>query len=164
MKFWKMFLLGTMMCGLSAAGVDSEVAAAEQIITKNGAQASIKGDNSIFTGDVRIDMLFSKLDDREISGAYVTFEPCARSAWHIHPKGQMLIVTSGSGLTQEWGKPIQVINPGDVIWCPPGVKHWHGGGYKTAMTHISVCEAADGSNVKWLEKVSDKEYYADKVD
>lgn len=160
----KAMVLGTLLLGMSAlAGNIGCAMAAEQhqVITKNGAQASLQGSAEIFTGSVRIDMLFSKLDNREVSGAYVTFEPCARSAWHIHPKGQILVVTSGSGLTQEWGKPVQVINPGDVIWCPPGVKHWHGGGYKTAMTHLSVCEAVDGSNVTWLEKVSDAQYYAE---
>lgn len=130
-----------------------------QVIVKNGANASIQGAETIFTGNVRVDPMFSNIDNREISGAYVTFEPQARSAWHTHPKGQILMVTQGQGLTQEWGKPIEIINPGDIVWCPPGIKHWHGGGYKTSMTHISLCEAVNGINVNWLEKVTDEQYF-----
>ena len=90
----------------------------------------------------------------------VTFEPGARSAWHTHPAGQRLVVISGVGLTQEWGKPVQVIRPGDVVWCPPGVKHWHGAASATAMTHLAVTGTVDGKNVKWMEKVSDEQYNA----
>lgn len=154
----KLFLVATL--AFSTCLMNVGFAQAEhQVITKNGTNAAVQGSESIFTGNVRIDPMFSEIDDRAISGAYVTFEPQARSSWHTHPKGQILIVTHGQGLTQEWGKPIQVINPGDVIWCPPGIKHWHGGGYTTSMTHISLCEEENGTNVNWLEKVTDEQYF-----
>lgn len=133
--------------------------AMSQKVTKNGAQASIKGSDKFFTGDVRIDPLFPATSPSRTSGAYVTFEPSARSAWHTHPLGQTLVVTSGVGFTQEWGGPIVEIHPGDVITCPPGVKHWHGASPHNAMTHLSVVEELDGKNVEWLEKVTDEQYY-----
>jgi len=92
------------------------------------------------------------------SGAYVTFEPCARSAWHTHPQGQVLIVAAGVGRVQRWGGKVEEIRPGDVIWTPPGVKHWHGAAPATALTHIAIQEAAGGKNVEWMEKVSDEQY------
>ena len=130
-----------------------------QKVTKNGTQASIKGSDKFFTGDVRIDPLFPATSPSRTSGAYVTFEPGARSAWHTHPLGQTLVVTSGVGFTQEWGGPIVEIHPGDVITCPSGVKHWHGASPHNAMTHLSVVEELDGKNVEWLEKVTDEQYY-----
>lgn len=133
--------------------------AMSQKVTKNGTQASIKGSDKFFTGDVRIDPLFPATSPSRASGAYVTFEPGARSAWHTHPLGQTLVVTSGVGFTQEWGGPIVEIHPGDVITCPPGVKHWHGASPHNAMTHLSVVEELDGKNVEWLEKVTDEQYY-----
>ncbi|MCX8641776.1 MULTISPECIES: cupin domain-containing protein [unclassified Gilliamella] len=133
--------------------------AMSQKVTKNGTQASIKGSDKFFTGDVRIDPLFPATSPSRTSGAYVTFEPGARSAWHTHPLGQTLVVTSGVGFTQEWGGPIVEIHPGDVITCPPGVKHWHGASPHNAMTHLSVVEELDGKNVEWLEKVTDEQYY-----
>lgn len=133
--------------------------AMSQKVTKNGVQASIKGSDKFFTGDVRIDPLFPATSPSRTSGAYVTFEPGARSAWHTHPLGQTLVVTSGVGFTQEWGGPIVEIHPGDVITCPPGVKHWHGASPHNAMTHLSVVEELDGKNVEWLEKVTDEQYY-----
>ena len=131
---------------------------AAQHITPVGAQASIAGPEQFFTGQARIDPLWSADADLNTSGALVTFEPGARSAWHTHPAGQRLVVTSGVGLTQEWGKPVQVIHPGDVVNCPPGVKHWHGAAPTTAMTHIAVTATRDGNNVNWMEKVSDEQY------
>lgn len=133
--------------------------AMSQKVTKNGTQASIKGSDKFFTGDVRIDPLFPATSPSRTSGAYVTFEPGARSAWHTHPLGQTLVVTSGVGFTQEWGGPIVEIHPGDVITCPSGVKHWHGASPHNAMTHLSVVEELDGKNVEWLEKVTDEQYY-----
>lgn len=133
--------------------------AMSQKVTKNGTQTSIKGSDKFFTGDVRIDPLFPATSPSRTSGAYVTFEPGARSAWHTHPLGQTLVVTSGVGFTQEWGGPIVEIHPGDVITCPPGVKHWHGASPHNAMTHLSVVEELDGKNVEWLEKVTDEQYY-----
>jgi len=162
-RFGQIFLAAftaVSLCGVPIASASPSVSGnAHQTVVKNGEQASFYGSEKIFTGRVRIDKMFDQIDDRQIAGAYVTFEPCARSSWHTHPKGQVLVVTSGSGLTQEWGKAIQTLQPGDVVWCPPGVKHWHGGGYKTAMTHISLCESVEGENVHWLEKVSDQQYF-----
>ena len=109
---------------------------------------------------MRVDPLFPASDAINASAAYVTFEPGARSAWHTHPAGQRLVVTSGVGLTQEWGKPVQEVRPGDVVTCPPWVKHWHGAASNTAMTHMAVTGTVDGRNVDWMEKVSDDQYNA----
>ena len=127
-------------------------------LKRNGSQASAAGQAEYFTGKVRIDPLFKAPAPSRSSGAYVTFEPCARSNWHMHPLGQTLIITSGCGLVQSWGGPITVIRPGDVIWCPPGEKHWHGAAPTTAMTHIAIHERQGEKNVDWLEKVTDKQY------
>jgi quercetin dioxygenase-like cupin family protein len=104
--------------------------------------------------------LFPATGENNASGAYVTFEAGARSAWHTHPAGQRLVVTSGVGLTQEWGKPVQEIHPGDVIVCPPGVKHWHGAAPASSMTHLAVTGSVEGKSVQWLEKVTDAQYDA----
>lgn len=128
-------------------------------IKKNGSQPSIKGPEDWFTGTVRIDPLFLKAEPpARTTGGSVTFEPGARTAWHTHPLGQTLIVTAGSGLVQCEDESIQEIGPGDVVWFPPGVKHWHGASPATAMTHIAIQEELDGSAVEWLEKVSDEQY------
>jgi len=127
-------------------------------ITKSGSQASGKGPAEYFTGTVRVDPLFQAPDPARAVGASVTFEPGARTAWHTHPLGQTLIVTSGSGLAQTWGGPIQEIHPGDVLWFPPGEKHWHGAAPATAMSHIAIQERLDGKTVEWLEQVSDEQY------
>jgi quercetin dioxygenase-like cupin family protein len=127
-------------------------------ISRNGTRASVPGPEAWFTGRVRIDPLFDAVDPARASAASVTFEPGARSAWHTHPMGQRLIVTSGAGWTQIEGGPIEEIRPGDVVWCPPGVKHWHGATPTTAMTHIAIQEAKDGKVVDWLEKVGGAEY------
>ena len=134
--------------------------AAEQQITRAGIQASTAGPADFFTGRVRVDPVWPADAHINASGALVTFEPGARSAWHTHPAGQRLVVTAGMGLTQEWGKPVEVIRAGDVVWCPPGVKHWHGAPASTAMTHLAVTGTLDGKNVTWLEKVSDDQYNA----
>jgi 4-carboxymuconolactone decarboxylase len=144
----------------AGAGQDSGGGAATQTITRAGTQASVAGPAENFTGRVRVDPLFPATKDINASGAYVTFEPGARSAWHIHPAGQRLVVISGVGLTQEWGKPVQEIRPGDVIVCPPGVKHWHGATATTGMTHLAVSGSMDGKSVQWMEKVSDEQYNA----
>jgi quercetin dioxygenase-like cupin family protein len=127
-------------------------------ITRNGSQASTKGSEDYFTGTVRIDPLFEAPDPARARGASVTFEPGARTAWHMHPLGQTLIVTAGFGRVQHWGGPIEEIRPGDVVWFPPGEKHWHGASPTTAMTHIAIQEAKNGKVVDWLEKVSDEQY------
>jgi 4-carboxymuconolactone decarboxylase len=127
-------------------------------ITLSGSRPSSKAPAEHFTGSVRVDRLFQANDPSRASGAYVTFEPGARTAWHTHPLGQTLIVTAGSGRVQGWGGPIEDIRPGDVVWIPPGQKHWHGAAPATAMTHIAITEQLDGKSVDWLEKVSDAEY------
>ncbi len=129
-------------------------------ITRSGTQASQKGPAEYFTGTVRIDPLFQATDPSRTSGAYGTFEPCARSAWHTHPLGQVLIVTSGVGRMQRWGGPVEEIRAGDAVWTPPGVKHWHGASPTTAMTHLAIQEQLDGKAVEWMEKVTDEQYGA----
>jgi quercetin dioxygenase-like cupin family protein len=133
-------------------------------LAHNGSQPSQQGPADYFTGTVRIDPLFTATEPSRVSGASVTFEPGARSAWHTHPLGQTLIVTAGCGWTQCWGGPIVEIRAGDVVKCPPGHKHWHGATSTTSMTHIAIQEALDGKNVNWLEKVSDEQYLAGSVD
>jgi quercetin dioxygenase-like cupin family protein len=127
-------------------------------IKRAGSQASNKGPSDWFTGTVRIDPLFQPNPPARVAGASVTFEPGARTAWHTHPLGQTLIVTSGSGRAQRWGGPIEEIRPGDVIWFPPGEKHWHGAAPTTALTHIALQENLDGKVVEWMEKVTDEQY------
>ncbi|KAA5545491.1 cupin domain-containing protein [Roseiconus nitratireducens] len=129
-------------------------------IRKNGSQASVSGPADWFTGQTRIDPLFDPHDPARAAGASVTFEPGARTAWHTHPLGQTLIVTSGVGRVQVWGGEIQEIRPGDVVWFPPGEKHWHGASPTTAMTHIAIQEAQDGKVVEWMEHVTDEQYGA----
>jgi quercetin dioxygenase-like cupin family protein len=129
-------------------------------LMRAGSQPSQKGPEAWFTGTVRIDPLNSPPEPARASCAYVTFEPGARSAWHTHPLGQTLIVTAGCGWTQCEGEERVEIRAGDVIWCPPGHKHWHGATATTAMTHIAVTEMLDGTNVCWLEKVTEVEYLA----
>ncbi|HXZ38655.1 MAG TPA: cupin domain-containing protein [Thermodesulfobacteriota bacterium] len=129
-----------------------------QTISRAGSQPSVKGSGEYFTGNVRIDPLFPAKDSAPFSGAYVTFEPGARSAWHIHPTGQHLLVTAGVGRTGEWEGKVEEIKAGDVIWCPPKVKHWHGASPTTAMTHIAITGTVGGKNVEWMEKVTDEQY------
>ena len=125
-------------------------------ITRAG--ASRPGPADYFTGSVRIDPLFQAPEPARVAGASVTFEPGARTAWHTHPLGQTLLVTAGMGWVQREGGPIEVIRPGDVVWFPPGLKHWHGATPTTGMTHIAIQESLDGRNVDWLEQVSDAQY------
>jgi quercetin dioxygenase-like cupin family protein len=126
-------------------------------IKRIGSQPSVKGPEDWFTGTVRIDPLFQPNAPARTSCASVTFEPGARTAWHTHPLGQALIVTAGCGRAQREGGSIEEIHPGDVVWFPPGVKHWHGATPRTAMTHIAIQEALDGKVVDWMEKVSDEQ-------
>jgi quercetin dioxygenase-like cupin family protein len=127
-------------------------------IQRVGSKPSAKGPSDWFTGTVRIDPLFERVDPARVSGASVTFEPGARTAWHTHPLGQTLIVTSGCGWAQRGGGPVEEIRPGDVVWFPPGEKHWHGATPTTAMTHIAIQEKLDGKAVDWMEKVNDEQY------
>ena len=128
------------------------------LITRAGSQPSAKGSAEYFTGAVRVDPMFPATASSQVSGGHVTFEPGARSAWHTHPVGQTLIITSGLGWVQQWGGPKQEVRAGDVVWFPPGIKHWHGASATTAMTHIAIQETIDGKNVDWLEQVSDEQY------
>jgi quercetin dioxygenase-like cupin family protein len=127
-------------------------------ITRVGSRASNKGSSDWFTGAVRIDPLFQAEAPARALGASVTFEPGARTAWHTHPLGQTLIVTAGCGWVQCWGGPIEEVRPGDVIWFPPGEKHWHGATATTALTHFAVQEQLDGRAVDWMEQVTDEQY------
>ena len=127
-------------------------------IKRSGSQPSGKGPSDYFTGAVRVDPLFEAPEPARVRGALVTFEPGARTAWHTHPLGQTLIITSGAGRVQRRGGPIEEIRPGDVVWFPPGEKHWHGASPATAMSHIAIQEALNGSPVDWMEQVSDQQY------
>lgn len=127
-------------------------------ILKNGTAPSRRGPAEYFTGTVRVDAPFTGTDGARVSGATVTFEPGARTAWHTHPLGQTLIVTAGVGRVQKQGEPVQEIRPGDIVWIKPGEKHWHGAAPHCAMTHIAIAEAQEGSVVTWLEHVTDEEY------
>jgi quercetin dioxygenase-like cupin family protein len=127
-------------------------------IKRVGSQPSNKGSAEYFTGAVRVEPLFQAPDPARVAGASVTFEPGARTAWHTHPLGQTLIVTAGHGWAQTWGGPVEEIKPGDVIWFPPGEKHWHGATPTTGMTHIAIQEKLDGKVVDWLEQVSEEQY------
>jgi len=128
------------------------------VIKRTGSESSVSGPSEWFTGSVRIDPLFQAPDPALVSGASVTFEPGSRTAWHTHPLGQTLIVTAGCGWAQREGGPTEEIRPGDVIWFPPGEKHWHGATPTTAMTHIAIQEKLDGKFVEWMEKVRDEQY------
>ena len=130
-------------------------------IKRSGSQPSSKGPGDYFTGTVRVDPIFQASAPARAHSTSVTFEPGARTAWHTHPLGQTLIVTSGCGRVQRWDGPIEQIRPGDVIWIPPGEKHWHGAAPTTAMTHIAIHEQLEGGKVvDWMEKVSDEQYQA----
>jgi quercetin dioxygenase-like cupin family protein len=127
-------------------------------ITNGCSHPSEKGPEEYFTGDVRIDPLFDPHEEARAAGASVTFEPGARTAWHTHPRGQVLIVTSGCGLVQSEGEPVEQIRSGDVVWFPPDEKHWHGATPEKAMTHIATQEQQDGEVVDWMEHVTDEQY------
>lgn len=154
-----MMLAFAVTAGLSAGQAFGAETGAAQTIIRSGERTSIEGSGQFFTGKVRIDPLYPANHAMRSSGGKVTFAPGARSNWHIHPVGQVLIVTSGTGRTQEWGKPVQEVRAGDVIICPAGVKHWHGAAPDSSMSHISICEEKEpGKVVEWLEKVTDDQY------
>ena len=127
-------------------------------IMRSGAQPSRQAPSEHFTGTVRVDPLFQATAPARASGSLITFEPGARTAWHTHPLGQILIVTAGTGRVQRWGDPVQEIHQGDVVWIPPGQKHWHGAAPNSSMAHIAIVEQLDGKAVEWMEKVSDAQY------
>jgi 4-carboxymuconolactone decarboxylase len=130
------------------------------VITRRGAQIARQGEAANFTGSVRVEQAFQAKEPARASGAVVTFEPGARTAWHSHPLGQTLIVTSGVGRVQRWGDPVEEIRPGDIVWTPPGQKHWHGASPTERMAHIAIGERLDGKSVEWMEKVTDDQYNA----
>ena len=128
-------------------------------ITRSDSLQSKQGSDQYFTGSVQVEQLFPASDPSRTSGGRVTFEAGARSAWHTHPFGQILIVTEGAGWIQQWGSPIEEIRKGDVVWIPAGVKHWHGASPTTSMTHIAIQEELNGRAVEWMEKVTDEQYH-----
>ena len=148
-------VVGAMALALFAAAPAS---AESMQIAPNGSRTSAKGPSQYFTGSVTVDPLYAANESTSSSGGLVAFEPGARSAWHTHPGGQFLIVTSGTGWVQEEGGQKREIKPGDVIWTPPGVKHWHGATAANAMSHIAITNFVGGKNVDWMEKVGDEQY------
>lgn len=148
----------TLLVGAFVPAVGQAAKDEDLTITRSGTQASVKGPTDWFTGTVRIDSPFAAKTPGRMQGAVVTFEPGARTAWHTHPLGQTLIVTSGCGLVQREGGPVETIRPGDIVWIAPGVKHWHGATPATAMTHTAIQEAKEGKLVTWMEKVTDEQY------
>lgn len=152
--------LSTLAVMLMVANAQADGSTPAMTLVPKGSQALILGSPAMFVGTVRIDPLVSANEPSRVSAAYVTFGPGARSAWHTHPLGQTLVVTAGTGWVQQQGGEKQVIRPGDVIWTPPGVKHWHGATAQTGMTHMAIQEFLDGKNVEWMEPVSDAQYEA----
>lgn len=152
----------TLLVCLLAPGAHSQTSADNRTIriTRGGSQPSRPAPTDYFTGLARIDTSFQASAPARVSGARVTFEAGARTAWHTHPLGQTLIVTAGTGRVQRWGDPAEEIRQGDVVWIPPGQKHWHGAAPNSSMTHIAITEQLDGKSVEWLEKVSDAQYGA----
>jgi len=129
-----------------------------QVLYQAGSQASFKGPEELFTGNVQVDMVFPSNDVAQYSGAYVTFQPGARTAWHLHPAGQHMVVTAGVGLTGTRDGKIVTIKAGDALWCPPNIDHWHGATPDSPMTHLVMTGVLDGKNVIWKEKVTDEQY------
>lgn len=127
-------------------------------IIRSGTAHSMKGPEDWFTGTVRVDMLFQAEEPGRTSGAHVTFEPGARTAWHTHPAGQTILITFGRGRVQREGGPVEEVSQGDIVWFPAGEKHWHGASAETAMSHIAIQESINGSPVTWMEKVADEDY------
>jgi quercetin dioxygenase-like cupin family protein len=144
--------------GVAATAADQDSLTVR--VARAGSRPSAPGPAENFTGAVRIDPAFDAAGPRRAAGAIVTFEPGARTAWHVHPLGQTLIVTAGVGRVQQWDRPMQEIRPGDVVTIPAGAKHWHGAAPTTAMTHLAIHEALDGQVVRWMEQVSDEQYTA----
>ena len=159
-RILRMALVPVLFAAAAAqAGTGSdEMVSKAQTVSKSGSEASFKGPEQFFTGNVNVYMSFSPTAELPASGAFVIFEPGARSAWHTHPAGQTLIVISGAGLTQEWGQPVVEIHPGDVIRCPAGVKHWHGAEADSWFIHLAVEVPGEGTRNEWCEPVSDEEY------
>lgn len=159
MKRLSLFVLCLLFAGVMTVP-PAHAEAQEQLVIPAGSRPSSTAPGQNFTGNVRVDPAFETQAPQRVYGSYVTFEPGARTKWHTHPLGQTLLVTSGVGLTQEWGGPVQVIRQGDVVLCPPNVKHWHGAAPDAAMTHLAIGERLDGKSVTWMEQVSDEQYNA----
>lgn len=147
-----------MAVALTAGLVGPALAEDRMQVFPNGSRPSARGPDATFTGSVRVDPQFAAPGETALSAGHVTFEPGARSAWHTHPAGQLLIVTTGAGWVQEWNGTKREIKPGDVIWTPPGVKHWHGATATTGVGHYAIQTSVDGKGVDWMEKVSDEHY------
>lgn len=158
----KVFITIGISLGMLTPGAQSQTSSRQETIriTRSGTQPPQPAPPGHFTGSARVDSSFQAVAPARISGARVVFEPGARTAWHVHPLGQTLIVTAGAGRVQRWGDPIDEIHQGDVIWIPPAQKHWHGAAPRSSMTHIAITEQLDGKTVEWLEKVSDAQYGA----
>lgn len=155
----KKLLFAALLSFFGACAIASAAETDGQQIIRKDELKTVKGSNDIFTGNVAIQPLYPANNAMRSSGGKVAFEPGARSNWHVHPVGQVLIITEGKGRTQEWGKPVQEIRAGDIVICPVGVKHWHGAAPDSPMAHISICEEKEpGKVVEWLEKVTDAQY------
>src|SRR5882762_9329568 len=155
--FWTCAALLLPLATMPVVGI-AQIGSAQISITPNNSQKVIQGAPERFTGSVRVQSLFDAKEPSRSSGGQVTFQPGARSAWHTHPLGQVLIVTDGTGWVQQWGGPVQVMHKGDVVRIPPGVKHWHGATPTSSVTHLAFQEQLDGVAVNWLEKVTDEQY------
>jgi quercetin dioxygenase-like cupin family protein len=151
-------VIGLPIIALAQAKAPKQTKESGMEITRAGSQPSMKGPSDWFSGTVRIDPLFQPKEPARAAAASVTFEPGARTAWHTHPLGQTLIVTAGVGWVQREGGAVEEIRPGDIVWFPPGLKHWHGATATTAMTHLAIQEAQNGKMVEWMEKVTDDQY------
>ena len=154
----KIALVASAISLMAGAAPAAEPPAAKVTVTRVGSQPSSTGPEKNFTGSVRVDSLFLALAPGRTGGGIVTFEPGARTAWHSHPLGQTLIVTSGVGRVQQWGSPAEEMRPGDIVRIPPGVKHWHGASRTVGMSHIAIAESLDGKSTDWMEKVSGEQY------
>jgi 4-carboxymuconolactone decarboxylase len=155
-RFTALFMMPVL---LACASTGAQPAGAPTLVIKRtGSRAIERAPEANFTGDVRVERLYDAVDPSHSSGGFVTFAPGARTAWHSHPGGQILLVTAGTGRVQLWGQPIEEIGPGDVVRIPAGVKHWHGASPRASMTHLGVTEQRDGTAVRWMEKVSDGQY------
>jgi quercetin dioxygenase-like cupin family protein len=151
--------LGALLAALQAVGqTQANASVREMRIVRARTQQAVNGPAQNFTGAVRVDPLFAANAPSRTSGAYVTCEPGARSAWHNHPMGQTLVVTAGTGRVQSWGSPVQEIRAGDVVWTPPGMRHWHGAAPGSAMTHMAIQDHVEGKVVEWMEQVTNAEY------
>ena len=150
--------MASAICLMTGATLAAEPSAARVTVTRISSQPSSAGSEKNFTGSVRVDSLFQALAPGRAGGGIVTFEPGARTAWHAHPLGQTLIVTSGVGRVQQWGSPAEEMRPGDIVRIPPGVKHWHGASPTVGMSHVAIAESLDGKSTDWMEKVSEEQY------